>query len=111
MRFYPNPPLLEHMASDDLADIADSLAERLASDPSEGAEFVMDALDACLVGLADRRPVGEYAPETGFEYHLTRARHELMMAIRGAHHREHSPGRAQMQKRPSVPIRARNRQR
>jgi len=87
-----NPPLSEHMAEDDLAMIAHHLGPRLASDPSEGAEFALQAIDACIDGLVEKKPVGEYDPATGFEHHLMRARAHLVAALRGAHPQQrHNP--------------------
>lgn len=87
-----NPPLSEHMASDDLAMIAHHLGPRLAADPSEGAEFALAVVDACIDGLVAKKPVGEYAPATGFEQHLMQARRHLVSAVEGAHPRQrHNP--------------------
>lgn len=87
-----NPPLSEHMESDDLAVIAHHLGPRLAADPSEGAEFALAVVDACIDGLVAKKPVGEYAPATGFEQHLMQARRHLVSAVEGAHPRQrHNP--------------------
>ena len=78
-RMRHNPPLSEHMASDDLDEVLHHLAPRLAADPSEGTRFVHDLLLAVYDGLERRTPV-EYAEKDTLLDRLSVALRELRHA-------------------------------
>ena len=82
-----NPPLAQHMAEEDLGTIAHALSQRLYEDPSEGAEFVRDALRAVASGLGDRRAEGEYAQKKQIGMHLHEAWRHLNEALAFMHPR------------------------
>lgn len=74
--------------------VAYPVAARVESDPSEGAELILNLLDNCLVGLEARLPVGEYQNKDEFESHLLEAREHLMAAVETVHPRRnprHNP--------------------
>lgn len=75
------------MAEDNLQTIARELAQRLYDDPSEGAEFVRDALRAVASGLGDRRAEGEYAQKKEIGKHLHEAWRHLNEALAIMHPR------------------------
>jgi hypothetical protein len=89
-----NPPLAQHLAEESLADLSRGLGPRLASDPSEGAEFVRDLLRSVASGLGDREAVGEYAKKREIGEHLHEAWRHLNAALAYMHPRrnprEHS---------------------
>ena len=48
-----NPPLSEHMANDDLAEIAHDLHDRLQDDPRAGLDFVIRCLSSVSRGISE----------------------------------------------------------
>lgn len=75
-----------------------TVATRVESDPSEGAELILALLEHCLSGLESRLPVGEYENKDEFESHLLEARESLIRAIEVVHPR-HNPQRGRASSR------------
>jgi len=82
-----NPPLAQHLAEESLADLSRGLGQRLYDDPSEGTEFVRDALRSVVSGLGDRRAEGEYARKREIKEHLHDAWRSLNDALAIMHPR------------------------
>lgn len=86
-----------------LEEVFHSLEEQIASDPSEGAEFAHAVVYACLQGLENRLPQGEYA-SAAFGKHLAIACEHLEQAVEAVHGRSNPRGARASSKVQSVLI-------
>jgi hypothetical protein len=86
-----NPPLAQHLAEESLSDLSRGLGQRLYDDPSEGTEFVRDALRSVVSGLGDRLAEGEYARKREIKEHLHDAWRSLNDALAIMHPRRPNP--------------------
>ena len=82
-----NPPLAQHLAEESLSDLSRGLGQRLYDDPSEGTEFVRDALRSVVSGLGDRLAEGEYARKREIKEHVHDAWRSLNEALAIMHPR------------------------
>ena len=76
-----NPPLSEHLAHDDLHEIARLFHHRLAGDPSDAAELVLKMLRSTMVGLDEVPPEGEYEQHDAIMRSLLMAERGLSNAV------------------------------
>lgn len=82
-----NHPLSEHLAHDDLHEIARLFHHRLAGDPSDAAELVLKMLRSTMVGLDEVPPEGEYARHDEIMEALMYAEQSLGQAVNLMHGR------------------------
>ena len=82
-----NPPLSEHLAHDDLGEIARLFHHRLAGDPSDAAELILKMLRSTMVGLNEVPHEGEYAQHDKIMRALVAAERSLTQAVTMMHGR------------------------
>lgn len=99
-----NPPLSEHLAHDDLHEIARLFHHRLAGDPSDAAELVLSMVRSTMAGLDEVPPEGEYAQHDAIMQALVNAERSLTQAVTMMHGRANP--RSRRRKNPRAPANA-----